>query len=176
MRALRLTLLLALGALLLATPGCSKSPEKPGKGKSASRRAGLKAGKAPGRRPFDKNGDGRLDDAERKARRAHIEKSALPEYDANKNGKLDPEEEAKFREDRGARLKKAAQGRVEKIMGNHDTDGDGRISRAEFDAKPQRRPKLFDRADVNKDAHVDRAELSALLERIGSRKRGVKRK
>lgn len=75
---------------------------------------------------FDKNGDGQLDEAEKQALRA--EKQArraekLAKYDVNKDGTLDDAERQKARADRAAERFKAL-----------DTDGNGSLSLAEFQA------------------------------------------
>lgn len=47
-------------------------------------------------------------------------------------------------------------------MARLDTDGDGKVSRAEYDAQSARR---FARMDINGDGVVDRAEMAALIGR-----------
>lgn len=75
---------------------------------------------------FDKNGDGQLDESEKQALRA--EKQArraerLAKYDANKDGTLDDAERQQARADRAAERFQAL-----------DTDGNGSLSLAEFQA------------------------------------------
>jgi hypothetical protein len=87
---------------------------------------------------FDKDGDGKLSEDERKAMheavRARMEerrKEMLAKYDTDGDGKLSPEEEAKAREARRAEMLK-----------KYDKDGDGQLSEEERAAmpKPPRRP------------------------------------
>jgi hypothetical protein len=79
---------------------------------------------------FDKNGDGKLDDAERaqmkaafEAKRAEHHKDMLAKYDTNKDGKLDDAERAAMRDARLAERFKAM-----------DTNGDGKLTLDEFKA------------------------------------------
>ena len=61
----------------------------------------------------------------RKAKAEAMQKANLEKYDANKNGKLDPEEIAKMRADREAEMIK-----------KYDKDGDGKLSDEERKAIP----------------------------------------
>jgi hypothetical protein len=79
---------------------------------------------------FDKNADGKLDDAERAdmkaafaAKRAERHKEMLAKYDANKDGKLDDAERAAMRDAKLAERFKAM-----------DTNGDGKLTLDEFKA------------------------------------------
>jgi hypothetical protein len=89
---------------------------------------------APGRakmiEKFDKNGDGKLDEAERaqmkaafEARRAEHHKQALARYDLDKDGKLDAAERKAMRDDKLAARFRAM-----------DKDGDGKLTLDEFKA------------------------------------------
>jgi hypothetical protein len=91
---------------------------------------------------FDTDGDGQLSEAEKQAAREQfpgmghgghgrrggpdMQARMLEKYDANKNGRLDPEEEDAARQDREAR-------RAE-FMKRFDTDGDGKLSESERQA------------------------------------------
>jgi EF hand len=79
---------------------------------------------------FDTNHDGKLDDAERQAMHAAMQakwqarqQELLAKYDANRDGKLDDAEKQAMRHDLAAQ-------RFAKL----DTDGDGKLSLAEFEA------------------------------------------
>jgi len=87
---------------------------------------------------FDKDGDGKLSEEERKAMReamhARMEerhKEMLEKFDTDKDGKLSPEEREKAREAMKA-----------KMLEKYDKDGDGKLSDEERAAipKPPRRP------------------------------------
>lgn len=87
---------------------------------------------------FDKNGDGKLDEAERAAMKAQLasERAArkqemLAKYDLNKDGKLDENERAQMKKDKIAARFDAM-----------DTNKDGVISRAEFEAAAEAQPRF----------------------------------
>ncbi len=87
---------------------------------------------------FDKDGDGQLNEAEKEAARAEYPRMGhgrhgremhgrmLEKYDANKNGQLDPEENAAFERDREARHAE--------MLKRFDNDGDGKLSESEREA------------------------------------------
>ena len=119
-----ITLGLLLGASLFATaqdPG----PKRPNRPQGPPPAAILKE--------FDKDGDGKLSDAERqsmqearKARMEEFRKKMLEKYDADGDGKLSDEEAAKARAERQAEMLK-----------KYDKDGDGKLSEAERAEMPK---------------------------------------
>jgi Ca2+-binding EF-hand superfamily protein len=107
---------LAIAGLMLATTAVASAG--PGRGGPARHYEKLAA--------FDKNKDGKLDDAELaalKAARQQKRAQKIATYDKDKDGKLDAGERAAMRKTRRAARFQAL-----------DTNKDGAISRAEFEA------------------------------------------
>lgn len=97
---------------------------------------------------LDTDGDKRISRAEAAARPGLAKH--FDDIDSNRDGYLSPEELQAYRQKQmGARLKAI------------DTNGDGKISRAEADAKAPRLASHFDKLDTNKDGFVSREELAA---------------
>jgi len=102
----------------------------------------------------DTNGDGMISRDEAKAL-PRIAKH-FDEIDANHDGQLTADELRAFHQKmHEARMAKGAE-RLKKL----DTDGDGRISRAEAQAAP-RLAARFDDLDTNKDGFLTHDELKA---------------
>lgn len=99
---------------------------------------------------LDGNGDGKLTRAEFEA--------PFDRLDANRDGFVDQTEIAALRSLAGGGAP-GGQGGGERLA-RLDTDGDGKISRAEYD-----RP--FDRLDTDRNGVVDAGELAAVQGRIG---------
>lgn len=113
---------------------------------------------APHRRHMtmlDTNKDGVIDRAEAAAHPRLAEK--FEALDRNKNGRLEAAERPARHGKRGHR------GGMDHAV-KLDTDGDGRISRAEAAAQPKF-AEHFDRADGNRDGYVVRSELRASAEK-----------
>lgn len=96
----------------------------------------------------DTNGDGVI---------SRAEAAALPrlgkhfdEVDANRDGNVSADEMRAFHEKRRAEHWK-----------KRDTNGDGRISRAEAQANAPRLAERFDQVDANKDGFVTAEEMKA---------------
>ncbi|WP_372012598.1 EF-hand domain-containing protein [Pseudoxanthomonas sp. 10H] len=141
-------------------------------------------GASPPRKALDANNDGVVDRAEAAAHPRLAGK--FDSLDANKDGKLD----------RGEMPRKHGRGgRDGHPFADLDTDGDGRISKAEAAAKPefagrfaeldansdgfvdkadrelasrQRRDQWFQQADSNKDGSLSKAEYDAAHARRGA--------
>ncbi|MBK1882578.1 EF-hand domain-containing protein [Luteolibacter pohnpeiensis] len=126
------TKLLSIAGILLGTAAISFAQEKPEPPKRAERKIPEEVLKK-----FDKDGDGKLSDEERKAMRAErqaeaekMRKENLEKYDANKDGKLDEEETKKMREDRR-----------KEMFAKFDKDGDGKLSEEEMKAMREANPQ-----------------------------------
>lgn len=103
-------------------------------------------------RQADANNDGAVSRAELQAYRA----GQFDRLDRNGDGVLTDSDMPRF-----AKIRE----RIEARIAAFDTNGDGRITRAEFTGGPT---VAFDRADTNKDGLVTNAELNAaraMLER-----------
>ena len=140
----RSRLLVATVAVVLTGAALAASPAPP-------------AADAPQRRPMmalDTNNDGVIDRAEAAKHPRLAEK--FDTLDSNKDGKLDAAERPSWQGKRGHR---GGMGHAIKL----DTDGDGRISRAEAAAQPKFAAR-FDQADGNRDGYLVRSELRASAE------------
>lgn len=112
--------------------------------------AATQAGDAqkPARASLDKNNDGAIDKAEAAARPRLADRFA--ELDKNGDGTLSADERPQHKGMRG-------HGRHGAGFGKLDTDGDGRISKAEAAVQP-RFAERFDTMDANKDGVIDRTD------------------
>ena len=76
--------------------------------------------------------------------------------------------------------KKPKQERVAKRVENLDTDGDGKISKAEFETaqaerktkRSERKAEMFKKLDTNGDGTISQEEWDAAKEARGFKKRG----
>ncbi len=125
----------AIGALMIVAAGAVTAA--PGQGEMKGKLQAL-----------DTNGDGKIsreEAAQSKGLAKHFD-----QIDTNKDGFLTREEFAAQRAKMAAASLKAV-----------DKDGDGRISRAEADAKAPRLAKNFDQIDTNRDGYLSKEEIAA---------------
>jgi Ca2+-binding EF-hand superfamily protein len=97
---------------------------------------------------LDADGDGKISRAEAASNQGLAK--YFDQIDTNHDGFLTPAELQAQRAKRAAAKLKAV-----------DKDGDGRISRAEAEAKAPHLAKNFDRLDVNKDGFISKDEIVA---------------
>ncbi|HSJ78013.1 MAG TPA: EF-hand domain-containing protein [Erythrobacter sp.] len=124
----------------------------------------------------DANGDGKIDAADREARRD----ARFARLDTNSDGALSKEEFFAQHQRRGERAEGMRPGKRGERMGrrgmghgmgmarNADADGDGAITQAEFTAAALAR---FDAADADNDGIVTRAERSEARKAMRERMR-----
>ena len=173
--------LLTLGAALIAVPVLAA----PGAGdrNATQTRAEVQTRAAEMFAKLDANQDGKLDTADRAAKRAERQAKMFAKLDADGNGSISKAEWDQHGADRAAKRaergeKRAAAGEAGqgkrhamrghhgkrgghhgmRMMGKADTDGDKAISQAEFQTAALAR---FDAADANKDGQVTSEERKA---------------
>lgn len=169
--------LLTLGAALVAVPVLAA----PGgtDGNATQTRAEAQARAADMFARMDANKDGKLDAADRAARRAEMQAKTFERLDANKDGSISKAEWDQHGADRAAKRAERGEKRADAgeggrgmrghhgkrgghhgmmMMGKADADGDKAISQAEFQTAALAR---FDAADANKDGQVTAEERKA---------------
>ena len=104
----------------------------------------------------DTNADGMLNRDEAKA--LPMISKHFDEIDANHDGQITTEELRAFHKARAAERQAAHWKKI-------DTDGDGRISRAEAQANAPRLAEHFDQIDANGDGYITPEELRAAMMR-----------
>lgn len=180
--------LLTLGAALIAVPGFAAPGDGPrgdADGNGTLTRAEAEAHATQAFARMDTNKDGKLDAADRTAKRAEMQARMFERIDADKDGNISRAEWDQHGADRAAKRaergeKRAAagedgKGRRHAMRGHHgkhgghhammmaraDTDGDKAISQAEFQTAALAR---FDAADANRDGQVTAEERQAARE------------
>ncbi|HET6526947.1 hypothetical protein [Sphingopyxis sp.] len=172
--------LLTLGAALIAVPVLAA----PGGGdrNATQTRAEVQTRAAEMFAKLDANKDGKLDTADRAAKRAERQAKMFAKLDADGNGSISKAEWDQHGADRAAKRAErgekravtgeAGHGKRHAMRGHHgkrggyhgmmmgkaDTDGDKAISQAEFQTAALAR---FDAADANKDGQVTPEERKA---------------
>ena len=171
--------LLTLGAALIAVPVLAA----PGGDRNATQtRAEVQTKAAEMFAKLDANKDGKLDTADRAAKRADRQAKMFAKLDADGNGSISKAEwdqhgadRAAKRGERRAEAGEAGKGKRHGMRGHHgkrgghhgmmmgkaDTDGDKAISQAEFQTAALAR---FDASDANKDGQVTPEERKAQRE------------
>lgn len=175
--------LLTLGAALIAVPVLAAPGGARGDtdGNGTLTRAEAQAHATQMFARMDANKDGKLDAADRTAKRAEMQAKMFERIDADKDGNISRAEwdqhgadRAAKRAERGEKRAESGEGRKGKrhamrghhgkrgghhaMMGKADTDGDKAISQAEFQTAALAR---FDAADANKDGQVTADERAA---------------
>jgi hypothetical protein len=97
----------------------------------------------------DANSDGKITRDEFRGARA----KTFGKLDRNSDGFVDEKDKP-----RRLRARQQDDERMAALRKELDTDGDGRVSRAEFDSGPM---PAFERADANKDGELDADEIAA---------------
>jgi len=146
-------LLIGSLSLLLAAPALAQPGHNGRQGKWRKRML----------KQFDKNNDGKLNDAERREMRAAMRQRRqrmLKKFDKNNNGRLDRDERMAMRSMR--------RNRRQKMLKKFDTNRDGKLDRSERRAlRTNRRAKravsrfdgLLKKFDRNKDGKLSWAEI-----------------
>lgn len=112
----------------------------------------------------DANNDGQITMEEVKAR----DTAHFAEVDTNNDGFITTDEMSAFHEKKREEMRKMMEAkRHQKMLETLDTDEDGKISAAEFSARPH---KGFSMADKNGDGVVDAEEIEAVKDRKGHHK------
>jgi uncharacterized membrane protein len=96
---------------------------------------------------LDQNGDGQLTQSELEARGAE----RFASVDTNNDGKLSEDELT-------AQGRSKAQERAQRMIERLDSDGDGALSQAELDERPNR-GRIFARIDANDDGTISKEEF-----------------
>lgn len=98
---------------------------------------------------LDQDGNGRITDSEILAHRTARFEAA----DVDGDGVL-------TRKELRARSEAAMDARIDRLLGRHDRDGDGALSRAEM-SRPERGARRFERLDKDADGAISRGEFKA---------------
>lgn len=176
----------ALGAALIAAPvlAAPGGPKADTDGNGTLTRAEAQAHATEMFARMDANGDGKLDQTDRAAKRAEMQAKAFERLDANKDGSISKAEWDQHAADRAAKRAERGEKRAEAgapgegkrgmrghhgkrgghhdmIMGRADANGDKVITQAEFQTAALAR---FDAADANKDGQVTAEERAAQRE------------
>jgi Ca2+-binding EF-hand superfamily protein len=121
-------------------------------------------------RKFDVDGDGKLDEKERKAMYEEYARQAeIKQYDTNGDGVLDEKERAEMEAEK-AQWKKVAELQKQYYMKKYDLNGDGKISPEEQKAVMEDyQRKYIARWDTDGDGKLSPAEMKAMSETLTAR-------
>jgi len=106
----------------------------------------------------DANADGKLT----KEEMADHRRTQFMKLDGNGDGQVS---EAEMREGMMAKSEDRMEKRINQMMKRHDANGDKQLSVDEI--KPKRAGKMFDRVDTDKDGAISRAEFDAMKAKRG---------
>ncbi len=126
--------------------------EEPKSSSDKSDKSGLKSKLGSLLKKIDKDGDGKLDDAEKEALHGKVKQEVLERYDANKDGVLSDEEKAKAKADGQKKLNggdddtPAEKKLRAEFNKRFDKDGDGKLNEAEKKAALEAAKKLREKA------------------------------
>lgn len=195
--------LLTLGAALIAVPAFAAPGGKnmgDADGNGVLTRVEAQASATQMFAKMDANGDGKLDAADRAAKRSEMQAKRFDGLDADKDGSVSKPEwdqqnaarAEKRAEKRAERAEKraaageAGEGKRDGMRGHHgkrgghgmrggmtmkaDTDGDKAVSQAEFETAALAR---FDRMDANKDGQVTAEERKAAWQGMRGKRGGA---
>jgi Ca2+-binding EF-hand superfamily protein len=164
---LPITLLLAIAGLV-AVPGvhAQENGGRPGGGGGGGRGPGGPGGRLPEDviKKYDKDGDGKLNDEERKAFREDRDKEMLAKYDVNKDGKLDDEETKKMRAENPP-FGRGGFGPDAEAIKKYDKDADGKLNDEEMKAwRDARQKENLEKYDADKDGKLSEEERRKMFD------------
>lgn len=136
---------------------------------------------------YDKNGDGRLDEAEKAAAHAAMRttgdgengrrKMLLKRYDKNGDGRLDDAERAEAEKARAMVERNGGGGKFrEQMLKRFDRDGDGRLNEQEQAEAEKFRAEQVKKFDQDGDGQLNEAEREAALKAFMADQSADKRK
>jgi Ca2+-binding EF-hand superfamily protein len=158
---MKTTYVIALSAILGSFALAQDAPQRPARGPGGP--GAQRPLPAEMLKKFDKDGDGKLSDDERKAMREEMaaarEKAMLEQLDTDKDGKVSDEE----RKAGEAKRKAAFEARQKEMLEKYDADKDGKLSQEEMKtAGEARRKEMMEKYDTDKDGKLSPEEMKAM--------------